>query len=63
MLLFNKYNTQKNERKNIKIELNNNRPTTQTYEKNEIIGYKSKNNAKSINSQRYNNLNKNFFLF
>ena len=63
MLLFNQYNTQKNGRENIKIELNNNRPTTQTYEKNEIIGYKSKNNAKSVNTQRYNNLNKNFISF
>ncbi len=61
LLIYNQYNTQINDYNNIKIEGHINRPITQPSEKTEIIGYKScgKDNAKSINNNRYN-LNKNF---
>ena len=62
MQLFNQYNTQINENKNIKLESNIIRPITQPNEKEIIIGYKScgKNNEKNLNN-RYN-INKNFNL-
>ena len=61
MFLYNQYNTQNNDRKNIKNESNSTRPITQPSENKEIIGYKScgKNNGKTINNNRLN-LNKNF---
>ena len=62
MQLYNQYNTQINENKNMKLENNTIRPITQPNEKEIIIGYKScgKNNGKTLNN-RYN-LNKNFNL-
>ena len=59
MLLFNQYKTQINERKNLKIELNNIKPAAQLNENFEIIGYKAKNIAKSVNNY-HKNLNNNY---